>query len=71
MTRQQAEQYIRRVTRTCRGRAIVPGVIYAENCGYDVNNLIVASFPFDGRDVEVPCPLCGEIAIFSTKYDTE
>jgi hypothetical protein len=42
---------------------------FRDDCGYDVNNLIVASFPFDGRDCEAPCPKCGEIATFSTLYE--
>ena len=71
MTRLEAELDIRKVDRRCMGKAIVPGYTYANDCGYDVNELIVASFPFDGRDHMVACPKCGEIATFSTKYDLE
>jgi hypothetical protein len=71
LTRDEAELDIRKVDRHCMGKAIVPGYIYANDCGFDVNDLIVASFPFDGSDHMVPCPQCGETATFSTKYDTE
>jgi hypothetical protein len=41
-----------------------------ENCGFDVNDLICAH-PFDGVEREVPCPKCGQIALFSTFYELE